>query len=190
MVLGSVLACSGQATQSVEVTDPDAQLEEPDAPQLEEPDAPRLEARPTVIHVINGSLEMRSRYALSDAIAAIRPAAVDHEPAVPTCDRIDCATLSSGETLAPETQCARTLIAPARVDLEPGAAAPDYQWNGAYPKLTSRNCYITTTFEPGTPMLANVCFGIPGPGPYDAQDFRCTQHPFAYGEPLLEIELE
>jgi len=190
MVLSSVLACSGQAAENGEVAEPDTQLTQQDT-QLTQQDAQQLEARPTVFHVVNGSPEIRSRYTLSadEGDVAIRPAAVDQEPATPTCYRIDCATLSSGETLEPETQCASTLIAPLRVDIEPGAADANYQWNGAYSTLMPRNCYTDMTFEPGTPMLATVCFGKPA-GFADVLETKCTEHPFAYGQPLLEIELE
>jgi hypothetical protein len=38
-------------------------------------------------------------------------------------------------------------------------------------------------------MLAHVCFGKPA-GDYDLRDVTCSDYPFAYGTPLLEIELE
>jgi len=156
-----------------------------------EPADPSLEAHATTIRVVNGSAEMHARVGscTGPEEIGIRPAAVQVEPPVPTCRRIDCSTLSSGEALARENECTGVACAPLRVDLAPGAADADYAWDGVYRTLSERNCYTPTIFEPGTPMLAHVCFGRPD-GDYDLLDVTCSDHPFAYGTPLLEIELE
>jgi len=178
LAFASVLGCSGEATENetTERTDPE----------------PSLEALGTAIHVVNGSAEMRARLSPCSGEpygVGIRPASLDAESPAPTCSRIQCSSLSANETLAPSTECAAAACAPGRVDLAPGAADTDSQWDGVYLTLTERNCYEPTMFEPGTPMLAHVCFGTPA-NFSDLLDVSCTDHPFEYGAPSLEIELE
>lgn len=204
VVLGSVWACSGEASdeaaESADTQNPDDSPEEPESPaedteqgeDVEDPEGSRLEPLATAIRVLNGSDEMRSRYSpcAGTYTIGIRPAAVESVPRQPTCSKIDCAALPDGEVLMPAAECAVPACQSARVDLPPGGADLDFHWDGTYLALTQRNCYEPTTFEPGTPMLARVCFGKPAAGDFDVQEYTCTDHPFAYGAPMLEVELE
>jgi hypothetical protein len=158
----------------------------------EHADRSRFEPRATSIRVLNGTDEVRSRYSpcYGSYSIGIRPAAVDSIPRQPTCSKVDCATLADGEILAPTAECAVPACGNGRVDLAPGAADVDFDWDGTYLTLTPRNCYEPTTFEPGAPMLARVCFGKPAAGDYDVQDYTCTDYSFAYGAPMLEVELQ
>jgi hypothetical protein len=151
-----------------------------------------FERRATAIRVVNASAEVRSRYtSCSGAYAlGIRPAAVDAPSRQPTCSKIDCTTLDPDEILTPMTECSAPACADGRLDLAPGEADAEYDWDGVFLTLTERNCYDSTTFEAGTPMLARVCFGKPGASDYDMQDYTCTEYPFAYGAPVLEVELQ
>lgn len=203
-VFGSLWACSGEILeQAAELQDTqntnDAAEDSLPLPEdtgsrdaNEHADGARFEPRATAIRVLNGSEEARSRYTpcYGSYTIAVRPAAIDSTPRQPTCSKVDCATLGPGEVLTPTAECAVPSCADGRVDLAPGAADVEFNWDGTYLTLTQRNCYDPTTFEPGTPMLARVCFGRPAAGAYDVQDYTCTDHSFAYGAPMLEVELQ
>lgn len=203
-MLGSVWACSGEALEQApelrERQDPNDSSKDPasrpeDTEQrgaIEQGSRSRFEAQSTAIRVLNGSDEVRSRYSpcYGSYTIEIRPAAVDSLPRQPTCSKVDCATLADGEIVTPTTECAVPACGDARVDLAPGAADVDFIWDGTYLTLTQRNCYDPTTFEAGTPMVARVCFGKPAAGDYDVQDYTCTDYSFAYGVPMLEVELQ
>ena len=187
-LIGSTWGCSGEALEHAELGAANGDRRDDDG------DAARSSLEPlvTAIRVVNFSAEVRSRYTpcTGSYTIGIRPAAVDSTPRSPTCTPIDCATLNPGEVLTPVIECSAVACAPSRLDLPPGAADADFDWDGRYLTLTKRNCYDPTTFEPGTPMLAHVCFGKPAAGDYDVQGYTCTDHPFAYGAALLEIELQ
>jgi hypothetical protein len=202
LLLGTSWACSGataeqlppapedvtQATRDTRGAE-DAQQEQ-DAPEV--PDEPTLEPQGTRLRVLNASAEVRSRYVpcgidLSYTIA-VRPASLTSAPLQNTCTRVDCSTVPAGETVPPSLECTAPACAPGRIDVAPGTRDEEYDWDGVYMALTQRNCFRPTTFDAGTPMLATVCYGAAS-GDYEVQDFRCTEHPFAYGQASLEIEL-
>jgi hypothetical protein len=192
-MLVSALACSGseESADGTETVQRDADTTEhsDDGDPL---DRAPVQPQATVIRLINGSSETRSRLSPCSGPRDIlvRPAAIGSEPPVPTCSQVDCADTSEDEVLAPATECSALACAPGRVDLVPGAADADYEWDGVYWALTERNCYDATTPESGAPMLARVCFGRPAAGDYDLQDVTCTDFPFVYGVPVVEVELQ
>lgn len=199
VVLGSVWACSGEAleqssdTQNSNDSAADdlrntADTERGDSNEV----AHALEFRMTAVRVVNRSSEVRSRYASCTGPSytiGVRPAGTDLPSLSPTCTKSDCAAVPAGETLRPDTECSVLTCAPQRIDLAPGAADVDFNWDGIYLTLTQRNCYEPTAFEPGTPMLAHICFGRPAAGDYDIQDYNCSDYSFAYGVPVLDVEL-
>lgn len=201
VVLVSALACSGS---EVSPSDTDtAHLDDADAiPNAEDTersdDGARTEPAPfephaTVVRLVNGAAETRSRVSACAGprdIVGIRPAAIATEPPTPTCARVDCDTTRDNEVLAPENQCSGPACAPLRVDRVPGAVDVDYEWDGVYWTLTERNCYDATTPESGTPMLVRACFGRPAAGDFDVQDVTCTDFPFVYGVPFVEVVLQ
>lgn len=200
VVLGLALACSGE---TLEVDDTNAPEGSSDDERLRSAESDRrdddehaaplpIEPRGTTIRVVNRTDGMRSRYSpcTGSYTIGIRPAAVEPLLRPPTCSKVECASLNAGEVVTPESECSAAACAPARVDLAPGMADVDYPWDGVYLELTERNCYVPTRLEPGTPMLARVCFGVPAAGDYDVLDHSCEDYPFAYGTSVLEVELQ
>jgi hypothetical protein len=82
------------------------------------------------------------------------------------------------------------MCAASRVDLAPGASDVPYVWDGALTERnTERNCSYERSVEPGTPMFAHFCFGVPN-GDFEIVDYSCKEYPFNYGDARVEIALE
>jgi len=189
-----LLGCSGEA-DDVAPDDPvheQADDQEHDTDSRDRVAEPVFEAMPTSIRVINRSDHVLSRYkaAAVETMLDIRPQSVSEIAPMPTCSRVDCASLGPGEVVTPQSVCSAVTIAPLRHDLSPGDSDEYMSWDGVFWSLTERNCYEPQSFEPGTPMLAHVCFGEPGPGPADVTALSCEDLLFAYGQPLVETEFE
>ncbi len=182
----SIAACGGHSEKTETM---------PATPERSEEgvDARGADPLETLIRVSNGSAGVRSRYSScsgSPYQIGVRPASAETVASPPTCSPIDCATLAPNANVPVDSECAAPACADIRIDFDPGTSDQDYVWEGVYASLTERNCYDSRVMPRGTPMLARICFGEPGDDLYSMKNFECEDHPFDYGDAVLDIALQ
>ncbi len=147
-----------------------------------------VEPHPLTIQVVNTTAEVRSRFqpCTGDYQIGIKRAHRDPSLYRGRCDAPTCA--NPPVALPVETSCFAPDCLGTRVDLAPSASDVAYTWDGFYREPTDLNCWEAIDLPLGTALEAIVCFGKAS-GDWDIEDFKCTSHPFSYGQELLEIRL-